>query len=452
VTKTSLLAVLLVAACNNNKPMMMPPPTPPVRKAGSCDGPCPAGKIDHVVVIVQENHTFDSYFGRYCTAATGSAPTCNNGPACCEAGPATDPTGAMPVTLDDADNGAYDPDHAQDCELAEMNGGKMDGFVTGQNCSDPRNFAYASGALIKPYWDLAAKGALADRYFQPIAGQSSSNDMYLVRAQFVFKDNAYEPDAIGAACGLSPTKMEFMGPTIGDVLDGAGVSWSFYAEGYQNMVTAQKTKMCPAPPDDCGFGVSLYPCIFDPGDIPIDYYANYRDNPKVLRDYAQFATDLSTGKLPQVVFVRGAGFRSEHPGLFDKISTGTTFVDEVMQAVAKSDYAPDTLVLLTWDEGGGFFDHIAPPPDGVDGQPYGTRVGLIASGPFARKNFVSHVTMEHSSIVRFIEWNWLGGKTGQLGTRDGNVANIGSLLDPKTTGTPVPEKYASSLRSRTTSR
>src|SRR5260370_24861833 len=79
----------------------------PHRHAGSCDGPCPASKIDHLVVIVQENHSFDSYFGRYCTAATGLAPTCTSGSGCCEAGPTTDPSGAVPVILSDNENGAY---------------------------------------------------------------------------------------------------------------------------------------------------------------------------------------------------------------------------------------------------------------------------------------------------------------------------------------------------------
>ncbi|HEX8794381.1 MAG TPA: alkaline phosphatase family protein, partial [Polyangiaceae bacterium] len=91
-----------------------------------------------------------------------------------------------------------------------------------------------------------------------------------------------------------------------------------------------------------------------------------------------------------------------------------------------------TLVLLTYDEGGGFFDHVAPPPtSSVDNEPYGTRVPTIAIGPFARAGTISHVVMEHSSIVKFIEYNWLKGKTGQLGGRDAQVANIGSLLDPK---------------------
>ena len=104
-----------------------------------------------------------------------------------------------------------------------------------------------------------------------------------------------------------------------------------------------------------------------------------------------------------------------------------------------SDYRADTLVLLTYDEGGGYFDHVAPPPDSpADGKPYGTRVPLLAVGPFARANSVSHTTMEHSSIVKFIEWNWLGLETGQLGNRDTMVANLGSVLDPTTTGVTVP--------------
>ena len=93
---------------------------------------------------------------------------------------------------------------------------------------------------------------------------------------------------------------------------------------------------------------------------------------------------------------------------------------------------------MTYDESGGFFDHVAPPATStIDMQPYGPRVPLLAIGAFARKNFVSHVVMEHSSIVKFIEWNWLGA-TGQLGTRDTQVNNIGSLLDPAMTGTTVP--------------
>jgi phospholipase C len=177
----------------------------------------------------------------------------------------------------------------------------------------------------------------------------------------------------------------------------------------------------------------------DTSDIPIDYYDNLKDNPRVLRDYAQFAKDLDAGTLPQVVWLRGLGFHSEHPGEQTTISAGAQFTQDVRTAIANSAYAPDTLFLVTWDEGGGFFDHIPPPAPGSDGQPYGTRIPLIASGPFARAGGISHTVMEHSSIVKFIEWNWLAGQTGQLAGRDVTIANLGSLLDPTATGVQVPD-------------
>src|SRR5262249_2433221 len=161
-----------------------------------------------------------------------------------------------------------------------------------------------------------------------------------------------------------------------DLLDGAGVSWAYYIEGYQAMLDASPD--CPRPPPDCPFGLGLYPCIYDPADIPIDYYANFADDPRVMRDYGKLAHDLDAGTLPKVVFGKGAGFRTEHPGESTTITDGAKFVDKVHSQIAGSDYAPDTLILVTWDEGGGFFDHIAPPGIGADGKPYGTRVPLIA--------------------------------------------------------------------------
>jgi phospholipase C len=419
---------LMIAACGA-----------PPRKAGDCDGPCPQSKIDHLVVIVQENHTFDSYFARYCTAPSGSAPTCTAGRACCEAGPATAPGGATPVVLDDARNGDRDPNHARACETDEMDGGAMDRFAAGTACSDPGNVAYADQATAGPYWTLADAGALADRYFQPIVGESTANMMYFARAQFVFDDNDYKPIAIGQECSVNPTAMTFPGPTLGDLLDQAGVSWAWYVEGYQAMVDARAQGRCPKPPADCAAGLGIYPCVMEAADVPIDFYASSADNPKDLRDLSKLGADLDAGTLPQVVVVRGLGYHSEHPGLGTTISAGEAFVQDVLDRIAGSAYAPDTLVLVVWDEGGGFFDHVAPPANGADGQPYGTRVPLVAIGPIAKAGAISHTPMEHASIVRFVEWNWLRA-TGQLGGRDAHVANLGSLLDPAKTGVAVPDQ------------
>jgi phospholipase C len=409
--------------------------------------------IKHVVVVIQENHTFDTYFGKYCTAAVGSSPTCNTGPSCCEQMPATDTTSGMaPVVNDDADNNNLfnDRNHYHNCEVAEIDGGKMDHFVTGTGnidgnpCASATNFAYVPTTLAQPYFDYATGGALADRYFQPYAGQSSANDMYFARAQFVFVDNTFGPDAIGKNCpglgGASPV-MQFPGPNLGDVLQQHGVGWAWYSQGYKAMKDAnpQNANQCPAPPSDCPAAIPKTPCDYDPSDNPFNYYDTTVDKMGTSRDYdSQFMSDLSSGTLPPVVFVKALGYLTEHPAL-GKISDGVAFVKKTIDAVEASPYASNTLVLFTYDEGGGFYDHIAPPATStVDNQPYGTRVPFLAVGPFAKKNYVSHVTMEHSSVVKFIEWNWLGGATGQLLGRDANVNNLGDLLDASKTGTAVP--------------
>ena len=461
---SSLRASILVAAagfalagCGNgtkggSADMAMSPDMAPLPLCGG-DDCTTSSSIKHLVVVVQENHTFDNYFGRYCTATTGSNPTCNTGPGCCEAAPATEPGGASPVVLDDANNSGLfnDRNHFHDCEVAEIDGGKMDKFVTGaamvdgNACSSAQNFAYAPTTLIQPYLDLAAANALADRYFQPYAGQSSGNDMYFARAQFVFADNAFEPMALGSACaGLSSSqmRMSFTGTTIADLLVQHGVAWAWYSGGYKAMKDAnpQMASQCPAPPAECQAQLPSYPCLYDPSDVPFAYYPSTQDKAGQMRDFdAEFAADLAAGKLPPVAFVKGIGYKTEHPAGDITISAGVTFVKGVVDAVAASSVAASTLVIVTYDEGGGFFDHVAPPADStVDHQAYGTRVPTLAIGAFAKKNYVSHVTMEHSSVVKFIEWNWLGGTTGQLMGRDGVVNNLGDLLDPAKTGTTVP--------------
>ena len=408
----------------------------------ACAVPCPASKIKYVVVIVQENHTFDNHFGRYCTAAAGSNPTCTDGPACCEAGPDKDPSGASPVVLDDAQLGTWDPAHDTTCETSEMNGGKMDRYAAGAGCSDPKNIAYADGATIKPYWDLAKAGAIADRYFQPIIGQSTSNNMYFARAAFVFTDNTYTPkDAVGAACAFNTRMGEYTDPTIGDLLNAKGVPWAVYAEGYKAMKAAQSGGACPDVPAACPGQLATYPCTYDPSDNPFQYYPSLRDRPEHTKDFTDLATDIAEKKLPALSFVKGLGWHVEYPGYRSKLSDGIAFATSIIKTIEDSPYGAETLVLLTYDEGGGYFDHVSPPPDNtVDGKPYGTRIPFIAVGPFAKKNHVSHVTMEHSSIVKFVEWNWLGKTTGQLGTRDKVVNNLGSVLDPAATGEVVPEQ------------
>jgi len=433
-----------------------------------CDaGACTTSKIEHVVLIVEENHTFDTYFGNYCTAEAGSEPTCTEGPSCCEAAPLTDPTGASPTALDDFANELDDRDHDRVCEVAQIDGGLMDHYVTGSgvsvseleslytyDCSDPHNFALADSSTLQTYWTYADQGALADRYFQPSVGSTSANDMYLAVAQWQFDDNTDRPDTIGSGC-LAPDGVATIflhEATVADMLVGSGITFRMYADGYADAVKAapQCASAAGIFPADCeSFEMTTVysTCNYDPSDLPFEYYPLFADNPRYIVDSTQFAQDVAGGQLPQFAYVKPRTYRNEHPK-WSTISRGIDQVTAVVNAIENSPYASNTLILLTWDEGGGFYDHVSPPATvatrydhDANGAavPYGTRVPMLAIGPFAAAGTVSHVQMEHSSVVRFLEYNFLGPKyAGALGRRDAVVNNLGSLLDPSTTGITIP--------------
>jgi phospholipase C len=310
----------------------------------------------------------------------------------------------------------------------------------GTQCGSPANVAAVDPTLLQPIWDLATTGALADRYFQPVVGESYANDMYFARTQYVFANDDDSPlGAVGVTCGVEGAdEVQLTGTTIGDLLTAAQIPWAFFAEGYTAMQQADPG--CPPKPADCPFPLPFDPCGFECSDVPFEYYASTRDNPATMKDLSAFEDALDQGGLPAVSFVKALEYKTEHPGQGVTLSAGVTFLTDVVQEVMKSRYRGDTLLLITYDEGGGYFDHVSPPPASpIDGKPYGTRIPLLALGPFVKQGFVSHVVSEHSSIVKLIEWNFLGGQTGQLGGRDTVVANLGSLLDPTATGVAVPE-------------
>ena len=434
-----------------------------------------ATPIEHVVLIVQENHTFDAYFGKYCKAETDSNPNCHDGPECCEAAPgriwSAHYAPIWPEPLNDEFNVLGDREHSSECEYYEMHcsdadygsidataphadsGGtcKMDRYVdwsvlANGLCGRIGNFAVSPPESVATYHSFARQGAIGDNYFQPIIGQTSSNDMFLARAQFEFKDNGIFPDRAGADCQISalpnkPKKGVFKGKTtIADLLiqKNPKRGFGYYHVGYDAARAAGS--QCATPVEaDCPAllrqtKLTSVACLYDPSDDPFKYYEQFGDDSPYIHDYDRLAKDVAAKALPNVVYVKAPTAMNEHPA-FGTLTRGQEFIQRTVDTIMKSPYANNTLVLITWDEGGGYYDHKSP-PIASDGRRMGTRVPIIALGKFARKSpngYVSHVQMEHSSILKFLEWNFLEKQTGQLGGRDGTVNNIGSLIDPELT-------------------
>lgn len=418
-------------------------------RIGTLGPGAPRSAIKNLVVIMQENHSFDSYFGRYCRAPTGSKPSCTSGPGCCEAGPASTPGANAPTALTDGENLDYDPPHGIGCMVSAMHVSpsradgfhgvdfdsmtfRMDRHVEGGACSNPRNFAYAPDGSIR-YHAWARSYAIADRFFQSIAGGSQANDLYFARGRFVIFDNENGAEAVGTAEDIRK-RVTLYDVNIADLLLRNDVSFGMFIEGYHAAVAAApkppaNAPACPKSPDPPD-----YPCIYNAGDVPFAFYASVKDDPGLFQDVAQFARHVKERTLPAVSYVRSLGMRSEHPGN-GRISDGTRFVQGVIDAVMASPiYASQTLILVVPDESGGYFDHVAPPPRNfVDHVPYGARTSFVAIGKpdrIVKGGTVSHVQMEAASILRFIEWNWFGGATGQLAARDAVASNLGSLLLP----------------------
>ena len=369
-----------------------------------------ASNIKHIILIVHENHSFDNYFGAYCTAAAWSNPTCTTGPPCCEAAPST-VNNKAPTALTDDQNYAFDPDHSMSGELCKQNGGLMNKYMSGQGCSssDDRNFAVANEATMSTYFSYAQKYAIADRHFQSAAGASSENDMFFARGTWEFQDNAYVPKSAHEPAICATNTIVLYDQNIADLLISCnnvapfGVPpFAVYAEGYNAAV---------------GSSPACWPYGYDASDIPFAYYNSLGngDNPNYFKDYTQFATDVANGQLAAYTYMKASGLRCGHPGT-SSITGEEGFTAEVVDAIMSSSlYKSNTLIIVTPDESGGYYDHVTPPTaNSYDGYTYGPRTWFLAIGAMTKTNYVSHVQIEPASIIKFVEWNWLAGTTGQV--------------------------------------
>lgn len=372
-----------------NPPASLPAvPVPPIVDATT--------PIQHLVIIMKENHGFDNYFGTF---------------------PGVDGV-PLNVSLPDGQGGTVSPHwlnstwtwdlpHDRGSMIQDYDGGRNDLFATVAASWSPSLASVAMGYYderqLGYYWSLAANYTIGDHYFQSVLGPTIPNRLFSLAGQ---------------AGNLSTNDIPLGGidiPTVFDQMEARGVSWRYY------------------------YSPSL---IYNP--LPT-YFPRLRSSPDMMAKVVSMdllSRDLSAGNLPNVTFIDSEASleTSEHPP--GNVTTGEAWSAGVIGEIQASPEWPSTAILLTWDENGGFYDHVPPPQ--VDAWGYGFRVPLIVISPHARRGFVDSVVMDHTSTLRFIADNWglpyLTGReanSGKLSSAFDFVNVSGSAL-PRTTAVSEP--------------
>jgi phospholipase C len=369
-------------------------------------------QIEHVVVLMMENHSYDNFLGMLgrgpgrqprgdgFTLGLDGIPTATN----------PYPSGQlqrayhMPTTCqtDDHPSQEWENSHIQ------YDNGRNDGFVIS-----------ASGACSMGYWqqqdlpftyDLATKFPIGDRWFCSVLGQTDPNRRYLIAAT-----SAGMTDDIGEGAGNFIPDASLPLPANGTIferLTAAGIGWANY-----NTTGPTGTTMELYPTDDAVFTATNAPPI------------------------AQFFTDAAAGTLPSFSLL-DPNYDTQSQENPQNIVVGESFLRQVVEAIGSSPAWLRTLLIITYDEHGGYYDHVPPPaalaPDAIppmvqpgestyDGfQRYGFRVPSILVGPYAKSNYVSHVVYDHTSILAFIERKW---NLSALTYRDANANDLTDFLD-----------------------
>jgi phospholipase C len=425
-------------------------PGPTAGQSGGLD------KINHVLVIYQENWSFDSLYGKFPGAngfqnaggtvrqvdKTGQAYAALPQPVDTSKKPAG-PDPRFPATLPVApfDVSRYVPPSERTGDLVhrfyqqqyQINGGKMDKFVAWSDAAGLVMSYY--DATNMPAGKLAQQYVLADNFFHAAFGGSFINHFWLVcactavwanapaetRAQLdaqgiLTKDGAVTPDgyAVNTAFSVNqphPAEMDparlipnQTAPTIGDRLDERGVPWAWYSGGWKDALAGHPH------------------ALFQFHHHPFAYFARYADGTPGRRDHLkdeeEFFADLKSGQLPAVAYVKPLGPDNEHPGYADLLR-GQQHVVELVAAVMQSRYWKDTAIVITYDENGGRWDHVPPPV--IDRWGPGTRVPTIVVSSFAKRHYIDHTQYDTTSILKLIEQRW---NLKPLGSRDANAGDL----------------------------
>lgn len=371
------LALLVVLAALAFPRRIEPPVREGTRAAGS-------EKIEHVVWIIQENHSFDNYFGTY-SGGDGIPPS-----TCLPQKPGSNDC-VKPFHMPPGQP-LLDLEHNWENAHAAYNHGQMDGFVWAEGSS--YTMGYYDDRDIPNYWNYARHFTLCDRFFSSIMTGSSPNHVFTVAAQSGGEiNNIGSFDQLKAELDL-PEGFDFA--SIVTRFQGQKISWRYYVE----------TRSAPAGTQTNILSRLAYP---DPKDFtlwnPLPGFKAIRENPAAMAHLVsldEYFQDLKSGNLPQVSWIIPDYQDSEHPP--EPLAQGMWYVTKIINSLMESALWKSSAVFLTWDDYGGFYDHV-PPPE-VDAYGYGPRVPMLVISPYAKTDYVSHYDYDFTSVLSFIEQRW----------------------------------------------
>ncbi len=367
--------------------------------------------IKHVVFILKENRSFDHLFGRF-PGAEGATSGMDHGV-------------ERPLTRA-TDQRAHDIPHCYVCNLASIAGGKMDGFNQTEY-ADKYAYTQFRPSQLPNYWRWAKSNVLSDNFFASAVGPSFPNHLYAIAAQAGGAlDNPWQPypslkkqldkglaKSWGCDIAQPGSYVEIIDPegktvkvdpcfdfrTEGDLLRAANIPWAYYA--------ATNTQL--------GYIWSAYSAI-----------DRYRNDPDLWNTYMRpvddVVRDIEKGRLPAVTWVMPRFQLSEHPEY--NFCYGENWTTEVVNALMNSPEWESTAIFISWDDFGGFYDHV--PPKSIDRFGFGIRVPLLTISPYSRQGVIDSREGEFSSVLRFIEDNW---GLSQLTERDRRADNLAYNFD-----------------------
>jgi phospholipase C len=382
--------------------------------------------INHIIFMAQENRGFDHYFGHLNAyrITNGLTPDVNGTPADASNPSADGTTVVTPIRMISAcvenQSPSWNESHTDYNRYNPISAlATMDGFVYisakdapsngGFDLGGTRAMGYYDDGLLPYYYFMATNFAMSDSWFAPVLTRTQPNRMYMMAAT-----SAGHVYPLPSGAPALPNK------TIFELLQENGISWKVYV-----------TDPNPNPIDGTSFSM----------------FSFSRQNLQNIVPATQFLTDAASGTLPQVAMI-DPGYtsgRDEHPAAITpggSVETGAAYVSTLINGLMQTPSWSDSVFILTWDEGGGFYDHVQPvptvspdgiPPSDLAGPPSpdicygdttdptcdflytGFRVGMIMVSPYANKNSVSHVARDHTSILKLIEQRF---NLGSLTARD----------------------------------